>query len=145
MGVDGGPSTGAALLVIEPDGTRKWMVFQCDGNSAFWLIQDLYSQFCPRVVGIEAFVESNKRNSAEDAELTRKITEHAYMLVAGIKRRPVAVPRKRRATDVKPWATDKRLEKAGFPLGRKFLDARDAGRHALYAAVYDGKERDPLA
>jgi len=51
----------------------------------------------------------------------------------------------RRATDVFSWATDKRLEKAGFPWGPKFKDARAAGKHALYLAVQDGKERDPLA
>jgi hypothetical protein len=146
MGVDPGPSTGIVLLIVHPDGAWMWHVFQVDGNTAFWLIQQLYESFSPRVVAIEAFVPSNRAGTnGRDAELTRRIADHAYQLVSGIRRNPPSVPRKRKAAEVKPWANDKRLEKAGFPLGAKFKDARDAGRQAMFAAVRDGKERDPLA
>jgi len=145
MGVDAGPSTGIALLFIYDDGHREWRVFQCNADTAYWLIQELYTQFLPRVVGIEKFGKTSKRNSASDEIVTRRVAEHAYLLVPSIKRVPAAVARYRLPGEVKPWATDKRLEEAGFPLGPKFKDARDAGRHALFAAVRDGKERDPLA
>lgn len=147
MGIDPGPSTGLALLFVHDDGYWEWMVFQVDGwNGAFWLIQELYAHFCPNLVAVEKFIPMNKGGtSGKDAELTRRIAEHSYQLVPTIKRIPAAVSRLRKAADVKPWATDKRLEKAGFPWGAKFKDARDAGRHVLYAAVLDGKERDPLA
>jgi len=52
--------------------------------------------------------------------------------------------RVRSASEVKPWATDRRLRAAGLYLpGRPH--ARDAGRHALYAAVQDGGHPDPLS
>lgn len=146
MGIDPGPSTGIVLLFVHDDGYWEWMVFQVDSNAAYWLIQEIYARFCPCLVAIEKFIPMNKGGTAgKDAETTRRIAEHSYQLVPTIKRVPAAQARLRKAADVKPWATDKRLEKAGFPLGAKFKDARDAGRHVLYAAVLDGKERDPLA
>lgn len=146
MGIDPGPSTGIALLAVSESGDWTWHVFQVDGNTAFWLISILYEYYCPRVVGVEKFEPGNRAGSTgENAQLTRRIADHAYTLVAAIKRAPAAVPRMRKAAEVKPWATDRRLDEAGFPLGAKFKDARDAGRHAMFAAVRDGKERDPLA
>lgn len=146
MGIDPGPSTGLVLLFIHDDGYWEWMCFQVDSNAAFWLIQELYTRFCPRVVAIEQFIPMNKGGTTgKDAETTRRIADHAYQLVTAIRRNPSAVPRLRKAADIKPWATDKRLEKTRFPMGAKFRDARDAARHAMFAAVQDGKERDPLA
>lgn len=47
---------------------------------------------------------------------------------------------------VKPWATDRRLEPAGlFDVTRSMPHARDAARHALYAAVKAGLLADPLS
>jgi hypothetical protein len=52
---------------------------------------------------------------------------------------------KRCAADVKPWATDKRLEAAGM-LGHTsdMKHANDAARHALYTAKHDARMEDPL-
>lgn len=144
VGVDGGPSTGIAVLSVEL-ASYEWTVFQVNGEGAPWLIQAIYDRFCPRVVASEKFIPSNRAGTTgKDADLTRRI--HAYTLdaAAGIRRVPPCAVRERNAGNIKPWASDKRLAKTGFPLGSKFKDARDAGRHALYAAVLDGKERDPL-
>lgn len=52
----------------------------------------------------------------------------------------------RRATDVKAWATDHRLSAAKLLDPTKGMThARDAARHALYAAVKDCGLRDPLS
>ena len=146
MGVDPGPSTGIALFSIE-DLDSGWDVFQCEGGSAFWLLLKIYEDYCPRVVAVEEFIPSNKAGGkGANAGLTRRLAEYAVSSAkANVKRSPAVFTVYRRAADVKPWATDKRLAKADFPWGVKFKDARDAGRHALYAAVRDGKERDPLA
>ncbi|MHA6626903.1 HNH endonuclease [Pseudonocardia sichuanensis] len=50
----------------------------------------------------------------------------------------------RSASQVKPWATDVRLRAAGLYLPGK-PHARDAGRHALFAAVSDCGLPDPLS
>lgn len=147
MGIDPGPSTGIAVLIVNPD-NWQWMTFQCNGGSAFWLVQELYTCYCPRAVGIEQFIPMNKGGtSGKDAELTRRVADHAYELALTIRRPEGGWTGRylRKAADVKTWASDKRLDKTGFPLGKKFLDARDAGRHAMFAAVRDGRERDPLA
>lgn len=137
VGVDAGPSTGVCILVVTASGWQ-WAAFQVNGLASFWLIQRVIDCYRPRVVAIEQFVPSNRAGTkGEDAELTRRITEHTRTMAPS--------PRMRKAADVKPWATDKRLEKTGFPMGPKFKDARDAARHALFASVKDGHERDPLA
>lgn len=53
----------------------------------------------------------------------------------------------RAATEVKPWATDKRLAAAGLlePLTTGMRHARDAARHALFCAVRDYGLPDPLS
>lgn len=50
------------------------------------------------------------------------------------------------AADVKPWATDERLHALGLiDLTKGMRHARDAGRHALFAAVRDYGLPDPLS
>lgn len=52
----------------------------------------------------------------------------------------------RPAAAVKPWASDWRLELAGLLEPTQHMThARDAARHALYAAVHDGYVIDPLS
>jgi hypothetical protein len=52
----------------------------------------------------------------------------------------------RPAADVKPWATDERLDAAGLLEPTKGMrHARDAARHALYCAVRDYGLPDPLS
>lgn len=52
----------------------------------------------------------------------------------------------RNASQVKAWATDARLDRAGLLEACKGMrHARDAARHALFAAVHDGAIPDPLS
>lgn len=52
----------------------------------------------------------------------------------------------RTASEVKPWATDQRLLAGRLLLACKGMPhARDAARHALFAAVHDCGMRDPLS
>lgn len=141
IGCDPGPSTGIVVLVFDDVGV-EWYVFQCNSDAAIYLLGFLCQKYAPRCVSYEAFVPSNRAgNKGKDADTTRRIALQVEVTTAICDSYSVA----RKAADVKPWATDKRLEKLKFPMGAKFKDARDAARHALYAAVRDGKERDPLA
>lgn len=146
MGVDPGPSTGVVLLFVHDDGQWEWLVFQVNYDAAFWLIQELYTRFVPRVVVIEKFIATNKAGTTgADADRTRRIAEHAYQLVPTIKRIPAAKGYYAMAANHKPWASDHRLKKTKFPMGDKFKDAKDGARLAMYGACYYGKERDPLS
>jgi hypothetical protein len=52
----------------------------------------------------------------------------------------------RAAADVKPWATDRRLEAAGLlKIAKGMRHARDGARHALFCAVKDYGLPDPLS
>ncbi|BEL07847.1 hypothetical protein Q0Z83_060380 [Actinoplanes sichuanensis] len=52
----------------------------------------------------------------------------------------------RSAAEVKPWATDARLDAAGLlELTKGMRHARDAARHALFCAVRDYGLPDPLS
>lgn len=148
IGVDPGPSTGIVVLVFDDElNDVEWYVYQVSDNAALLLLGDLCRQWSPRVVSYEEFVPSNRAgNKGKDADTTRRIAGQVETTAMGFSHRiPKTFIVARKAADVKPWATDKRLEKLKFPMGAKFKDARDAARHALYAAVRDGKERDPLA
>lgn len=141
LGIDPGPSTGIAILSIG-DLESSWEIFQCLGESSYWLIDKIYADYKPRVVAVEEFVPSNRAGGVgKDAQLTRSVANYA---VNRAKDAGLYVV-ERRARDVKLWASDKRMKKSDFPTGAKFKDARSAGWHALFASVKDGKERDPLA
>jgi hypothetical protein len=140
IGIDPGPSCGVVVLIWE-DGTWRILAFQCNADALEELLRWLFMRFHPDAAAIELFVTSNKAGSkGADADITRMLVALVIMLCTeyGV---PVV---RNRATDVKPWALDKRLLRIGFPMGRKFLDARDACRHALYGAVRHGKVPDPL-
>lgn len=141
VGIDPGPSTGIAILSIS-DFDYGWEVFQVYGTSAMWLIDKIYTDYCPRAIEAEEFVPSNKAGTkGKDAQETRAIADYAVAAAGKADIHAVA----RQSGNVFPWSTEKRLKATGFPWGIKFKDARSAGKHALYLAVRDGKERDPLA
>lgn len=144
IGVDPGPSTGIALLNLEDGCSPEWTVFQVTGNGAAGLLIYLCRSFHPRAVEYEEFVPSNRAGTkGKAAQETRMIADNIPRIVQANWAAAFVVAR--RATDAFPWATEKRLEKSLFPWGPKFKDGRAAGKHCLYTAVRDGKERDPLA
>ncbi len=121
----------------------KWKIFafQCNADAVEDLLRWLFREFCPNGAAVEQFVTSNKAGSkGKNSDITRMLVTIVQMLC-----QEYAVPLIRhRACDVKPWSSDKRLLRIGFPVGAKFKDARDAGRHGLYAAVHHGRLPDPL-
>ena len=128
-GTDPGPSTGIAVLMVSYM-EYKWAVFQVDGNTAPWLIDEIYANFCPRVVAVEEFIPSNRPGTkGKDAQLTRSIADFAVAAaprISTVRDCPKLHVVTRCAANIKPWATDKRLQKTAFPWGAKFKDARDA-------------------
>lgn len=145
IGVDPGPVPGFVRLryldgELKPVATQ---VVQCSANAVLGVFNALLDTN-PYAVQIERFVDSSRsgrsRNRA-DLDATREVVAIA---TAQSNSRGVPVSL-RRAVDVKPWATDERLDAAGLLEATKGMrHARDAARHALFLACQLGMP-DPLS
>jgi len=141
IGVDPGPTPGICLL--REDG-EPW-VLQCNHEAAVDVVRSLMDidGASPehRILAVEKFVvgrRAARSATAKAGETTRNLIGELQALDKDAHLRP--------ATQIKAWATDKRLEAAGLLDKTKGMPhARDAARHALYAAVHDGGWHDPLS
>lgn len=90
------------------------------------------------LVAVEKFVVRGRATA--DQRLTADQVAQLEVVLAGVRfvERPAAA--------VKPWATDERLARAGLlDACRGMRHARDAARHALFAAVRDLGASDPFS
>ena len=135
IGVDPGPTPGIVVLGIEDGQLVDVGVMQCSESLLYTLVHT-FNPYKDALIAVERFVVRGRANAAQS--LTRD-------QVANLRRiHPRVVQRS--ASEVKPWATDARLEAAGL-LGqlKGMRHAKDAARHALFAAVKDGGLADPLS
>lgn len=134
IGIDPGPTPG---IVCISAGGDVLGVIQCGADVLFQVVRDVLDADGRSLIAIERFV-ARGRASAEQS-LTRDQVGNAQALFPG---RLV----QRSASEVKPWATDARLEAAGLLEATKGMrHAKDAARHSLFAAVKDGGLPDPLS
>jgi len=138
IGVDPGPTPGIVSIVTGPYGVDDVRVVQCSA-SALWTVLTALDPNRIAQLQVERFV-TRGRATAEQS-LTRD-------QVGGLEQlyHPTRPILQRSAAAVKPWATDERLEAAGLLAATKGMrHAKDAARHALFAAVRDGGVPDPLS
>lgn len=149
IGIDPGPVPGMVHLHVR--GRRLDVdVVQCTNRTApllLWALLDSgrsLQERAPAVVALERFVVGRgSMKTAAAGEVTRTLIGK---LEREAEDQPNVVVVRRSAAQVKPWATDERLEAAGLLEATKGMrHARDAARHALYAAVHDGGLPDPLS
>lgn len=146
VGVDPGQTTGIATLLsldVTPDENPQ--LIQCTHGVALQIVRGLLDNAWVdrRVLAIERFVvgpRSSRSSSPKAGVVTRELIGLLQMLGEG--RGALVVQRS--ASDVKPWATDKRLSAAGL-LVKGMPHAADAARHALYSATKDAGLPDPLS
>ena len=154
IGIDPGPTTGICLMEFINGGAypipeHNITLIQASSGTALRVLEAYLAHFygderiTGRVAGVEAFVTGQSAGTrGKNADLTRqyvmKFTE--LLELFGY------YPKVRKAADVKPWATDKRLLRAGIPKQPDSMrHSLDAARHCLYAAVKDAHQKDPLA
>jgi len=147
IGVDPGLTTGVFAVEFE-DGAQRIgyppIAVQIHGSAGVVpMVQTLLARRpnLDHLLAVEAFVNSTRaaRSSTPigGREARALITELGDLGVHVFSRN---------ASMVKTWATDHRLEAAGFLDSTKGMGhARDASRHALYAAVRCGYTHDPLS
>lgn len=149
IGIDPGPAPGMVELVYLDRKLVGTHVVQCSASIAAPIFLSLLAERSTAawatVVQIEKFVigrRSGRSSSAHAGEQTRALIgalqHEAQLLGASCVLQPAGL--------VKPWASDTRLEASGLLIATKGMThARDAGRHALYAACREANLPDPLS
>lgn len=146
IGVDPGQTTG--VCVLDDFGVYRDLL-QCSPGLVLPVVRGLLDGHNPApsgaVLAVERFVVGRRaaRSSTPAAgALTRELVVALTELGRSLGLR-VAL---RSAAEVKPWATNARLDAAGLlALGKGMPHALDGGRHALFAAVADCGLPDPLS
>ena len=147
IGVDPGPTPG--IVALQPTQAHRVAasVIQCDRDSAVLVIRGLLSAEpgCRRlIVAVERFVvgyRAARSRTPTAGATTRDLIGALHEATNGL-----AQMQQRPAAAVKPWATDARLAAAGLLDATKGMPhARDAARHALFAAVHAHLMPDPLS
>lgn len=150
VGVDPGPVPGLVALDLEAGRLVEAIAFQCTANAAPRLLEVLLLEVDRAVVQVEKFVVGKKAarlGHAAAAATTRDLVGQLLHVTDITARRTVMVTTVQRpAAVVKPWATEARMARARLLEPTKAMrHARDAARHALYAAVREGGLPDPLS
>lgn len=159
IGVDPGPVAGVVRLLLHRrvDGQGRYL-YQADAlqvtpgaieevlNGLVHEYQYLGDGKGWRVfTAVEQFVVSPRASRsahADASDVTRKVLSTVRLWAASHH----GSAQVRTASEVKPWATDIRLEKAGLIAPTEGMrHARDAARHALFAAVRTASLPDPLS
>lgn len=148
LGIDPGGTTGLAVLEFHEHTEPPWHIEPSEvvGKEAMSVLTPMLRPSVFTAVAIEKFVVSRRSGRSRTAgagETARNIVGavKAFCSVyAGI---PVI---DYTASQVKEWATDRRLEVAGLIKPTRGLGhARDAARHALYTAHWRCGRPDPLS
>ncbi len=149
IGVDPGPQSGIIRLHLVESAAGPFVAhsaaIQVTTTALLDVLEGLvYNQ--PRVfVAVEQFVVGMRaaRSASAGAGKETRIVLRAVQDWAQVKHFKTYV---RTASEVKPWATDTRLDKLGLlDLTVGMRHARDAARHALFAAVRSCGLPDPLS
>jgi len=146
VGVDGGPTPGVGVIIADYMGIGECSIFQCNADSlmslVFWQLGRMPGYH--RVLATERFVvnaRSGRSSSARAGETVRKQVGALEEMAKASN----TVFRQRSASEVKLWASEVRLVRAGFKLPSGMPHGKDGARHALFAAVADAGLPDPLS
>ncbi|WP_134740014.1 hypothetical protein [Nocardioides sp. 503] len=153
IGVDPGPVPGMVELRFVDGRLVGVEVVQCSHGIAAEVFSALLGSAyaTPTLVQVERFVVGrSSMKSAEPGAITRDMVGALGLAFEDYdsteKGRLGGRFLQRSASQVKPWATDARLEIAGLLEATKGMrHAKDAARHALFAACNDGGIPDPLS
>jgi hypothetical protein len=152
LGVDPGPTPGIVRLVLQMAGYQNLYriesveVVQCTAGALVPVLNGLADvPESATALAYEGFV-SGPRASRSSTPAAGKTTRDMTRDLAAWAAHHDIPSHTYRATDVKPWATDERLDRAGLLEPTKGMrHARDGARHALYSAVKHYGLPDPLS
>lgn len=155
VGVDPGPIPGTVGLLIEDQRITDVQLAQTSAGIVGLTLGGIVMRWKghPQItdartasvlIGVEKYVvgrRSGRSSSAGAGRVTRDmvgvIERCGEELGAAVVQRP--------AVAVKAWATDERLRAAGVEIPAGMRHAKDACRHALFAACHAGHLSDPIS
>lgn len=147
IGVDPGQTTGVLAMLVEAGAILDYpiaaQIHHVDGEGVIEFVGALldrgHSEDVAPILAVEHFVVSARAASSGRAGLTTRN-------LIGALRELNAHFVSHSASTVKTWAMDRRLDKAGLLKPTQGMGhARDAARHALYAARLAALIGDPLS
>ncbi|GAA5154726.1 hypothetical protein GCM10023340_38750 [Nocardioides marinquilinus] len=154
VGIDPGPTPGVVRLTFDQAAGGRLVehdVVQCSAGVLPVLLPALLEDLGPDdVVAVERFVTRGRLNTAQQITAAQVVQVEQLCQLSGYLPRG-GVVHLRSAGQVKPWATDARLDRLGGKHGgllkalAGMQHARDAARHALFAAVRDAGIPDPMS
>lgn len=147
-GVDGGGTTGVALLILEktdPRGkfytVKETTFYQFEGASAD-TVRGNIEALHPDIIAVEDFVSMRRAGRLAGYRKGGKLAADIAAVVAAMDA-PFGPVVRNSAGRAKKWGSDRRLAAAGIR-PRGMVHAMDAARHALFAACNVGLIEDPL-
>lgn len=150
IGVDPGVTTGVAVFEYGKDLGKQPIVplYQADAVGTPWLLEQLVKEhtlngtirYHAVVIAVESYV-AGRHGKGSEGTVTREFVALCDLLASRYNAKLV----RRNAGTVKPWATDARLHRHALFATEGMRHARDAARHALFAAVHDFGVPDPLS
>lgn len=140
IGIDPGGTTGICIYNL---GARTGELLQATPGVAIEVIERLASGRVVVRLAVERFVVGPRSARSSTAKAGQTTRELIGALEDFSRRFGIRVVQ-RSASEVKPWATDKRLTAAGL-LVKGMPHAVDGARHALFCAVSDCGLPDPLS
>jgi hypothetical protein len=148
IGVDPGPIPGVVRLHLEyghgPTRLLEAEALQVTPRLILPVL-DMLALGGPATVAVERFVVG-RRAGRSSTPAAGAITRTMIGEITAWSGNRGARLHTRAATEVKPWAVDKRLHAAGLlDMTAGMRHARDAARHALFCAVKDYGLPDPLS
>jgi hypothetical protein len=147
IGVDPGPIPGIVAIFHGPPLEAR--VFQSDPNSVVWLVRSLLDDAENDRLTVHLQVEKfvvGPRSAKSATAYAGQQTREMIGAVMAVSRRTNVHTVTRSASEVMPWASDRRLSAVKLYTGTKGMPhARAAARHALFIAVRDGGLPDPLS
>lgn len=147
LGVDPGPTPGVVVLHLRDGRIYDVELAQVSADLLPKLLRVLIEprlSYGPVLIGVERFVAGHRSSRSSTAGAGR-ITRDMVGVVEQLGSELGATVVQRTASQVKGWATDERLARAGIEVPRGMTHARDALRHALVAACHAEHLPDPLS
>lgn len=151
IGVDPGPVCGIVRLCLAARQIGPIVrlssadALQVTPGALFEVLQAL-STGLSTSIAVERFVVGPRAARSSTAKAGQIAREIVAQIEGWAGRTHVATVHTRSAAEVKPWATDTRLDRAGLlGLTKGMRHARDGGRHALYLACNAYGLPDPLS